>query len=67
MDQDRENRLRDAAARAKAAEDRGDHWAANEAWREYELIQDGGRDPGELLAEAIALSAQAISLAESAR
>jgi hypothetical protein len=36
---------------------------ADEEWRRYRLIRDGGRDPDELLAEGIALSVQAAELA----
>lgn len=38
---------------------------ADEEWRRYRLIRDAGRDPHELLAEGIALSAQAAELAAS--
>jgi hypothetical protein len=38
--------------------------AAGESGRRYELVRDGGRDPDELLAEGIALSAMAIDLAD---
>jgi hypothetical protein len=50
------------AAQARAAEDRGDEAAANEAWRRYRLIRDAQRDPDELLAEGIELSAIALAL-----
>lgn len=63
---DRAGRLRDLAAAATAASERGDGWAANELWREYELVRDGGRDPDELLAEGVRLSRMAIELAEQA-
>lgn len=59
----REQRLSEIAARAADAEGRGDGWAANAAWREYELVRDAGRDPDELLAEGIALSRMAVELA----
>jgi hypothetical protein len=56
-------RLAAAAAEARRAEDAGDGWAANEAWRRHRLILDGGRDPQELLDEGVALSKMAIDLA----
>lgn len=52
------------SAEARAAEARCDGWTANELWRRYELVRDGGRDPDELLAEGVALSRVAIQLAE---
>ncbi len=55
-----------AAAEAHAAEARGDEAAANEAWRRYRLIRDAQRDPDDLLAEGIELSAIAIALARDA-
>jgi hypothetical protein len=58
-----EQRLRQAARDAHAAEARRDDAAANEAWRRYRLIRDAGRDPDELLAEGIALSNMAMELA----
>ena len=54
------------AREAGEAESRRDGWAANELWRRYELVRDGGRDPDELLAEGIALSQIAIELAGQA-
>lgn len=60
-----EQRLRQAAREARAAEARGDDAAANEAWRRYRLIRDVGRDPDELLAEGIALSNMAMELADA--
>jgi hypothetical protein len=54
------------AVAAHEAADRGDGWAANELWREYELVRDGGRDPDDLLAEGVALSRMAIDLAGQA-
>lgn len=57
------DRLAVAGSRARAAEARGDDTMAGEEWRRYRLIQDAARDPDELLAEGIALSAQAIELA----
>lgn len=63
-----EQRLRQAARDAHAAEARDDDAAANEAWRRYRLIGDAARDPDELLAEGIALSQIGIELlAASAR
>jgi len=62
-----EQRLRQAARDAHAAEARGDDAAANEAWRRYRLISDAARDPDELLAEGIALSQMGIELAASDR
>lgn len=59
---DQRRRLEDAAARAHDAQDRGDHAAANEAWRRYLLIEDALRDPQELLDEGVALSKVAIDL-----
>jgi hypothetical protein len=55
-------RLAQAAEAAHAAHTRGDHGAANEAWRRYGLIQDVTRDPQELLDEGVALSKVAIDL-----
>ncbi len=63
---DRAARLRDLAAAANAASERGAGWAANELWREYELVRDGGRDPDELLDEGVRLSRMAIELSEQA-
>lgn len=54
------------AGEAREAESRRDGWVANELWRRYELVRDGGRDPDELLAEGIALSRVAIDLAGQA-
>jgi hypothetical protein len=59
---DQRRRLQDAAAAAHAATDRGDHWAANDAWRRYVLIEDAMRDPQDLLDEGVALSKVAIDL-----
>jgi len=55
-------RLAQAAKAAHAAQTRGDHAAANEAWRRYGLIRDVRRDPQELLDEGVALSKVAIDL-----
>lgn len=59
---DQQRRLQQAAAQAHGARDRGDHVAANEAWRRYVLIEDALRDPQELLDEGVALSKVAIDL-----
>lgn len=59
---DQQRRLGQAASAAHAAQDRGDHAAANDAWRRYVLIEDGMRDPQELLDEGVALSKVAIAL-----
>jgi hypothetical protein len=59
----RRRRLAELTAIAEEAEQRGDGWAAGDAWRAYELVRDAGRDPDELLAEGVALSALAIELA----
>lgn len=56
-------RLRVVAREALSAEERGDWDAVDAAWTRYRLIEDAGRDPDELLAEGIALSRFAISLA----
>jgi hypothetical protein len=63
---ERAERLAELASDARAAEARGDGWAAGEAWRRYELVRDGGRNPDELLAEGIALSQMALDLAKQA-
>jgi hypothetical protein len=59
---DQQRRLKQAAAEAHAAQDRGDAWCANDAWRRYVLIEDALRDPQELLDEGVALSKVAIDL-----
>ena len=59
---DQQHRLQQAAASAHSAQERGDHAAANEAWRRYVLIEDALRDPQELLDEGVALSKVAIDL-----
>jgi hypothetical protein len=59
---DQQRRLRHAAAWAHSAQDRGDHAAANEAWRRYVLIEDVLRDPRDLLDEGVQLSTVAIDL-----
>ncbi len=61
------DRLAAEAAQARAAEAAGDTWAALAAWKRYELIRDASREPGELLAESIAVSALANRLASSRR
>ena len=62
-----DRRLEEAADRAKRAEEQRDDGLAANEWRTYRLIQDAGRDPEELLAEGISLSAQAIELAAATR
>lgn len=59
---DQRRRLHDAAAQAHSAQGRGDHVAANEAWRRYVLIEDVLRDPQDLLDEGVGLSKVAIDL-----
>jgi hypothetical protein len=59
---DQQRRLAHAAAEAHAATERGDPWAAGDAWRRYVLIEDALRDPQELLDEGVALSKVAIDL-----
>jgi hypothetical protein len=59
---DQQRRLQQMAASAHNAQKRGDHAAANEAWRRYVLIEDALRDPQELLDEGVALSKVAIDL-----
>ena len=59
---DQQRRLQHAAAQAHSAQDRGDHAAANEAWRRYVLIEDVLRDPQALLDEGVELSKVAIDL-----
>jgi hypothetical protein len=63
---ERTERLARITAEAHAAGARGDGWAVGEAWRRYELVRDAGRDPEDLLAEGIALSAIALDLADQA-
>lgn len=60
-----EDRLTEAAARARSAEAQGDDARAGEEWRRYRLIRDASRDPDDLLAEGIALSLQAADLASA--
>jgi negative regulator of sigma E activity len=64
---DSHERLNEASARAKAAEERGEDDVAGREWRRYRLIRDAARDPEELLAEGIALSAQALELAAASK
>jgi hypothetical protein len=59
---EQQRRLREAAAQAHQAQERGDHAAANDAWRRYQLIEDSLRDPQSLLDEGVALSKVAIDL-----
>jgi hypothetical protein len=63
---DQAQRLADAARAAKAVADRGDDVTAAREWRHYRLIEDGARDPEELLAEGIALSVAAQALIKPA-
>lgn len=63
LDAHTSDRLARVGSLARAAEARGDDAVAGEEWRRYRLIRDAGRDPDELLAEGIALSAQAAELA----
>ena len=65
--EERQRQLQEIAATATAAERRGDGWAANEEWRRYELVRDGGRDPDELLADGLALSRMAIDARRGGR
>ena len=62
-----QQRLRDAADRAKQAEAQGNEALAAREWRAYRLIRDAARDPEELLAEGVHLSAQAIELGAGLR
>jgi hypothetical protein len=64
---DAQQRLQIAGNNAKRAEGRGDDRLAAAEWRRYRLIRDTTRDPDELLAEGIALSAVAIELASQPR
>ncbi|MGN6217281.1 MAG: hypothetical protein ACTHN7_10060, partial [Solirubrobacterales bacterium] len=64
---DARQRLSEASARAKQAEDQGDDALAVREWRRYRLIEDAARDPEELLAEGVALSVRAIELAAASR
>jgi hypothetical protein len=58
-----QERMTEAAGRAKVAESRGDDALANAEWRRFRLIRDVGRDPDALLAEGIALCELAAELA----
>lgn len=62
MPVDQQRRLREAATAARTAQEGGDPWAANEAWRRYVLIEDALRDPQECLDEGVKLSKVAIDL-----
>jgi hypothetical protein len=64
---DTAQRLKEASAKAKQAEAQGDDALAAAEWRRYRLIEDAARDPEVLLAEGIALSAQAMELAAASR
>lgn len=59
---EQQRRMSEAAAAAHAAQDRGDPFAANDAWQRYVLIEDAQRDPQDLLDEGIVLSKVAIDL-----
>lgn len=56
------DRLIEAGARARYAEERGEDARAGEEWRRYRLVKDAARDPDDLLAEGIALSLRAAEL-----
>lgn len=60
---DAARRLIEASTKAKQAEESGDDVLAAAEWRRYRLIEDASRDPEELLAEGVALSAKAIEIA----
>jgi hypothetical protein len=62
-----QRRLQEAGFNAKRAEVQGDDRLAAAEWRRYRLIKDTTRDPDELLAEGLALSAVAIDLASQSR
>lgn len=64
---DREQRLAEASAKAKRAEEQEDDALAAAEWRRYRLIEDVSRDPEDLLAEGVALSARAIELAAASQ
>lgn len=59
---DQHRRLEQASADAHAAQARGDHLGANDAWRRYVLIEDALRDGQDCLDEGVALSKIAIDL-----
>lgn len=63
-DDERRRRLRELGARAEAALEAGDDWEANELLRQRRLVDDGGRDPEELLTEGMSLVRMAASLAD---
>lgn len=60
-------RLKDAAAAAKQAEEHGEDGLAVAEWRRFRLIKDANRDPDDLLSEGIALSEMALDLAAQPR
>ncbi len=62
VDRRSDKRLNDVSRAARLAEASGDDAVAGEAWRRYRLIRYAARDPDELLAEGINLSARAIEL-----
>ncbi|HWH44827.1 MAG TPA: hypothetical protein VNT32_08850 [Thermoleophilaceae bacterium] len=55
-ERERLERLEQAARDARAADERGDGWAANAAWRRYERIRDAGLPAGELVARSLRLA-----------
>lgn len=58
----RKLRLAEAAQKAREADERGDHWKANEWWERYRLIEDAGTDPFDLFARGVALNRAAEAL-----
>ena len=52
---------------AEVALSAGDDWAANELLRERRLVEDGARDPDDLLDDAMALIRLAAELAPTDR
>jgi len=64
---EREAQLKELATLADAALGAGDDWKANELLRKRRLVEDGGRDPDDLLDEAMALIRLAAELAPTGR
>jgi hypothetical protein len=62
-----QQRLEEAGANARRAEDQGNEGLAAAEWRRYRLIKDVTRDPDELLAEGVMISRIAIELASQSR
>lgn len=60
-----DQRMIDAASRARSAELHGEDGTAAAEWRRYRLIRDAARNPDDLLAEGVALSVTAVELAAS--